>query len=448
MADVATSLYNWSTTPGSNQPQGSTAISTNLDDNLRQIQTVVRYTQAHGTVASATTTDIGALDSMGLDVTGTTTITSFGTVSAGIRKWLTFTGALTLTYNATSMILPSATSITTAAGDTACFESLGAGNWRCLSFNRASGQTVALSTTFGNGTVGAPSVAFTSDTSTGMYRIGASNIGFSVGGTKALDVAAATTSIVTTGAGTYSFGNALTLTTSATAGPAATVTMSSPNLTSGAGSGTVTIKTGDDTLGTAGALSLSAGAGYSSGGAINITGGGVVAGSPASVPLGDINISGGAKASSGNPSAGGSINLTTGYGLAGTNSTGRIKFIVKLDAAISKAVAQFNGSSGMFEYLTTGGTPTISAGGGTGATITGTNYGATVVFGTSPGTTLTVAFAQPGTAFNAPAVTATYVGAGGLTVSITSVSASQVAFSLSGTPTAGDKLCITMVYYA
>lgn len=40
-ADISSSLASWSTTESSNQPQGSTTISSNLDDNLRMIQAVV-----------------------------------------------------------------------------------------------------------------------------------------------------------------------------------------------------------------------------------------------------------------------------------------------------------------------------------------------------------------------------------------------------------------------
>lgn len=42
----------------------------------------------------------------------------------------------------------------------------------------------------GNGTAAAPSYTFTSDTSTGFYRVGASDIGASAGGTKVLDITA------------------------------------------------------------------------------------------------------------------------------------------------------------------------------------------------------------------------------------------------------------------
>jgi len=57
----------------------------------------------------------------------------------------TFTGALTLTHNATSLILPGAASITTAAGDVAVFVSEGSGNWRCVSYTKANGLSLALS---------------------------------------------------------------------------------------------------------------------------------------------------------------------------------------------------------------------------------------------------------------------------------------------------------------
>ena len=145
-ADVSTSLKDWSTTAGSNSPSGSTAISTNLDDNLRQIQATTRAVWSHDTIASATTTDIGSKDAGSLTVTGTTTITGLGTVSAGICKWLTFSGVLTITHNATSLILPTGASITTAAGDSGHFESLGSGNWKCLVFSRFDGSNVSGST--------------------------------------------------------------------------------------------------------------------------------------------------------------------------------------------------------------------------------------------------------------------------------------------------------------
>lgn len=97
-------------------------------------------------VASATTTDIGAAASNYVRITGTTTITGLGnpgTTSA--RREVVFAGALTLTHNATSLMLPTGANITTAAGDTAEFEHEGSGNWRCTDYQRASGLPVTMS---------------------------------------------------------------------------------------------------------------------------------------------------------------------------------------------------------------------------------------------------------------------------------------------------------------
>ncbi|MFN6950993.1 MAG: DUF2793 domain-containing protein [Albidovulum sp.] len=82
-------------------------------------------------IASATTTDIGAADSNLVRITGTTTITGLGTAAVGTARWVLFSGALTLTHNATSLILPYGASIATGAGSTALFVSEGSGNWRC-----------------------------------------------------------------------------------------------------------------------------------------------------------------------------------------------------------------------------------------------------------------------------------------------------------------------------
>jgi hypothetical protein len=93
-------------------------------------------------IASATTTNIGAATGNYVVVTGTTTITSLGTVQAGTRRIVNFSGILILTHNGTSLILPTAANITTAAGDTATFISLGSGNWVCVNYMRASGAAL------------------------------------------------------------------------------------------------------------------------------------------------------------------------------------------------------------------------------------------------------------------------------------------------------------------
>ena len=136
MADVGATLVSWSNTTASNSPAGSTTIGTGLDDNLREIQGVIVRGLSHkgADIASAATTDLGAIEGLMHDITGTTTITGLGTVRAGILKVIKFEGVLTLTHNATSLILPGGANITTADGDVAIVISEGSGNWRCLHY--------------------------------------------------------------------------------------------------------------------------------------------------------------------------------------------------------------------------------------------------------------------------------------------------------------------------
>jgi len=107
----------------------------------------VTPTIAWADVASASTTDIGAVANLNQRITGTTTITSLGTVATGTTRSLRFAGALTLTYNATSLILPTAANITTAAGDTCVAVSLGSGNWIITGYQRASGAALVVGVT-------------------------------------------------------------------------------------------------------------------------------------------------------------------------------------------------------------------------------------------------------------------------------------------------------------
>jgi hypothetical protein len=131
---VPTKMSDLSITAASNSPAGSEApIST--DDFHRAIQAILRTTNAKGSdIASATTTDIGAATGEFVDVTGTTTITGLGTIAAGIVRTVRFTGALTLTHNGTSLILPRAANMTTAANQVFQFRSLGSGNWICVGY--------------------------------------------------------------------------------------------------------------------------------------------------------------------------------------------------------------------------------------------------------------------------------------------------------------------------
>lgn len=142
-------VKDWSPTAGSNTGiiagltlDGSIMTPPQVDDAFRdmaaQIASQLGKLGFKGAdIASAGTTNLANATGWYLDITGTTTITAFGTVNAGQMFMLRFTGALTLTHNATSLILPGGASKTTAAGDVAFMMSLGSGNWRCINFQEA-----------------------------------------------------------------------------------------------------------------------------------------------------------------------------------------------------------------------------------------------------------------------------------------------------------------------
>lgn len=94
------------------------------------------------TLASAATVNIGAAASNTVIVTGTTTITAFDSIASGATRRIVFNGVLTLTHNSSSLILPTAANLTTAAGDVFEFVSLGSGNWRCIGYQKANGQAL------------------------------------------------------------------------------------------------------------------------------------------------------------------------------------------------------------------------------------------------------------------------------------------------------------------
>ena len=147
---VPTVITDLSVTAASNSPAGADTVtsSTGPDEYFRALSAIVRRTQAQATVvASASTVDLGAVTSGDyFHISGTTTITAFGTVAAGIKRVLVFDGALILTHNATSLILPAGSNMTTVAGDIFEFISEGSGNWRCINATGFSTTATTLQT--------------------------------------------------------------------------------------------------------------------------------------------------------------------------------------------------------------------------------------------------------------------------------------------------------------
>lgn len=76
------------------------------------------------------------------DITGTTAITSIGTLGVGTVVKLHFDDVLTLTHHSTDLVLPGGDDIATAAGDEAEFVEYATGDWRCTNYQKASGKPV------------------------------------------------------------------------------------------------------------------------------------------------------------------------------------------------------------------------------------------------------------------------------------------------------------------
>jgi hypothetical protein len=176
-------------------------------------------------IVSATTIDLGVTTGNIVDVTGTTTITGLGTAASGITRLVRFTDALILTHNATSLILLSGASITTAAGDIAAFSSLGSGNWHMVFYQRATGYPLAVT---------APGASWDTAKGSDITSAGTINLGATTG--NIVDVTG-TTTITSLGTATAGisrlvrFTGALTLTHHATS----LILLSGASITTAAG---------------------------------------------------------------------------------------------------------------------------------------------------------------------------------------------------------------------
>lgn len=107
---------------------------------LDPIESAAPQTQS---IAAASTTDISAAYAQSIIITGSgQTISALGTAPAGVRRRGRFAGANTLVHNGTSLILPKAANITTAANDTWEAVSLGSGNW-LFAYYKTQGQNIA-----------------------------------------------------------------------------------------------------------------------------------------------------------------------------------------------------------------------------------------------------------------------------------------------------------------
>ena len=146
---VPTTIDNLSVTASSNSPAGSDSVTTSTgpDEYFRALSAIVRRGQGSSALASAGSLNIGGVVTGDvITISGTTTITSLGTIDSGIERTLIFSGALTLTHNSTSLILPTGANILTVSGDSFTFRSLGSGNWRCTGRSASTPLTGAITT--------------------------------------------------------------------------------------------------------------------------------------------------------------------------------------------------------------------------------------------------------------------------------------------------------------
>ncbi len=104
-----------------------------------------QHRQSKGADAPSATALTVGVDGNYFDVTGTNTITSINTLAVGTEITLHFDASLTLTHNATNLILPGGANYTTAAGDEFTFVEYSVGQWRCVGYALASGKSLVES---------------------------------------------------------------------------------------------------------------------------------------------------------------------------------------------------------------------------------------------------------------------------------------------------------------
>ncbi len=130
-------------------PAATESLPTSLSGEVERLRYIVKQITGKGQwyidaaaigskgadVASANALTLGT-DGNFFDITGTTAITSIGTLGVGSRIALQFDGAVVVTHHSTDLILPYAANITTKAGDVLEFVEYATGDWICVGFNR------------------------------------------------------------------------------------------------------------------------------------------------------------------------------------------------------------------------------------------------------------------------------------------------------------------------
>lgn len=111
------------------------ALFNMYEENFQMHHDRVQNAGLEGTIASASSMNIGAAIEDFLTVTGAVTITGFDTVDAGVTRRLLFGQALQINHSA-ALVLPGAANLQAYVGDVFTFTSRGSGNWECTNVQR------------------------------------------------------------------------------------------------------------------------------------------------------------------------------------------------------------------------------------------------------------------------------------------------------------------------
>ena len=382
----------------------------------------IRYEQGNivgetSVTGHATTADIFAAPTARVLFDGTgLTVTAVPSSSLNTWKLVRFNGINTL-VNSASFSMPGGLNFTTADGDSAIIISVGANAW-VLDYFPAIGPQYSLSAIAA--AVAAKTIGSGDFAQIWNWQLTtASKIGFRIGETAASTGAGSTLFAVVNASGSTArpFVAQWTGTASgqigySTAGEAQLV---APTLSGVAG---------PDAIVTAGG----AGTTTSAGGDVLITGG---AGGSTSGAGGAVVISGGAAVGS----LGGDVEIRPG--ISSGASEGNVDLYSGLESTPISAL-RVVGNNGHVVFRTpvnSGNRPSITSGGGTGATITGSDTAFKVTIGTTPGSTaIVVTFAN---GFNAAPVTMhNHQNSTSLTISAASTT-TTVTLTPSGSWTAG-----------
>lgn len=187
---VPSTMADLATLASSNSPAGTEIIGNNADNYFRSHAAIIRSTYAvsSATLASASTVDLASSDGERVVVSGTTTITSFGTGFVGCVREVAFTGVLTLVHSA-NIFLPGATNVITAVNDTYTFRCTASGQWTMVGASRPSavgavakiGDTMSGPLNITTSGVTAAGLTLTSATGTGFIRQSAGGAQLDIG---------------------------------------------------------------------------------------------------------------------------------------------------------------------------------------------------------------------------------------------------------------------------